>query len=201
MALGDLATVKVHYTTGGAIVCQNGLGMQCITPDANWRALLAAEFKATIIPDWRLGLCNTINFLNITVSDVVPGTGADEVLSLSPIKGAVSGQIAPFNCAYCLSIRTEGIGRNTRGRIYLAGMVRTQIFNGAVWDNDVLAWAEELGTVLLAQYGPTGFSDLARWQIISRGPKSAPVDPPQSFPVTRLVFDQRVASMRKRGLR
>ena len=201
MALGDLATVKLHYTNTLNPVAENGFGMQCISPFVNWRDLLAAEFIATILPDWRLGVIENISVLEVVVTDVVPGTGLDVVVPLPGVSGAIPGEQAPWNCAYCLSWRGEGTGRNTRGRSFLAGMPRSQIFNGTQWDTDTQDWVVDFATVMLAQYGPTGFSDLARLNIISRGPRSAPLAVPQAFPVTRVVLDSRVASMRKRRLR
>lgn len=201
MAMGDLADVLVHYTTGGSIVCENRLGMQSINVFSDWRTRLAAEFRDTILPDWRTGLVTASNIIEIRVRDVVPGTGADVVLALGPVTGTLSGLVCPKNCAYCLSIRSDGIGRSTRGRIYLTGMRASEIFNGQQWDNGVQAWVEDLASVLLAQYGPTGFSDLARWQVISRVRDGAPLTTPQPFPVTHVVFDSRLATMRKRSLR
>lgn len=200
MALGDLASVRLLWNNGSESF-ENGLGMQCISPFTNWRNLLAAEFVATVIPDWITGLSNIINLFQVTVEDVVPGTGADVVLSTAgTINGTINIQPAPLNAAIVLSWRSDGIGRNTRGRSYVSGMPRSEVFGGLQWDTPTVIWAEDLATTMFAQYGPTGFSDLARFVVISRGPHSAPLNPPVSFPLTHAQVANNVRSMRKRLL-
>jgi len=200
MALGDLACLRLLWNNGSSSF-ENGLGMQCISPFTNWRTLLAAEFLATVIPDWLPGLSNTIYLLEIKVQDVVPGTGADVILTPpGPPSGAINVPPAPLNAALVASWRSDGIGRNTRGRSYLSGMPRNEVFNGTQWENATVAWAEDLAITMFGQYGPTGFSDLARFVVISRGPHSAPLVPPVSFPLTHAQVTSNVHSMRKRLL-
>lgn len=199
MALGDLAAIKVHWTNG-LRGWETALGVQCISPFTNWRTLLAAEFVSQIIPDWRAGLSLFASLTEVRVTDVVPGTGADAVLAPTPlIRGAVTTGMAPINCAAVISWRSDGIGRNTRGRSYLGGMGIDEVSTlGGVWGSGVQAWQEELATVILAQYGPTGFSDLARLVVISRGPKEEPLEVPQAFPITRVVLPNEIRSQRRR---
>lgn len=198
MALGDLAEVRVNIV-GPATWSQCGLGMQCITIDPLWRLALAEEFFTQIIPDWMGCLGFNVVCRTVDVVDVVPGTGATAVYTpvVEP-HGALIGQAAPANCAYVISWRSDGIGRNTRGRNYLYGLPRVFAAESNHWEDDAPILVQNLVEVILAQYGPTGFSDLARLQIISRGPKSAPLTVPQSFPVTHAFFSSEIRSMRKR---
>lgn len=198
MALGDLATVKVHLTSASRVT-QCGLGMQCISPFTNWRALLANEFRTEIMPDWMAGLSLQTALFNITVSDVVPGTGAD-VTSGTPgsMLGGRGTRPPVFQAASVISWRTGGTGRNTRGRNYLFGIAPTEVGSDNTWSNFIQGWASTLATVIMAQYGPTGFSELARLQIISRGPHSAPLAVPQAFPVISFQSFGEIRSMRKR---
>jgi len=198
VSLGDLATVKVHIHDLRRVV-ECGLGVQCISPFTNWRTLLAAEWFATVMPDWLNCLTVFATLIDITVSDVVPGTAADVVFNPPSVThGSYAGEQAPANCSYVISWRSDGIGRNTRGRNYLSGLPVDWTAQGHGWNGDAFAAIETLVSVILAQYGPTGFSDLARLQIISRGPHGAPLATPQAFPVTHAFFDQDMRSNRKR---
>lgn len=199
MALGDLAYVKL-FIVGPGYNGQNQLGFQCISPFTNWRELLAAEFRTTVVPEW-LG-CLGFNMIvrEITVTDVEPGTGADYVLNLGPSfpHGTGGTTEAPGQLAYVISWRSDGIGRNTRGRNYLFGLPLSQI-TPTTWDGDAFDNVANLVSVVLAQYGPTGFSDLGRLQVISRQFNGSPVVPPQAFPITHAIFDQTIKTNRKRG--
>lgn len=198
MALGDLAAVKIHVGTTGR-VAQSALGMQCISPALDWRALLAAEFRSLIMPEWLACLSWNVYLLNITVTDVLPGTGLDAITTPSvPIPGDYAGVESPANAAYVVSWRSDGAGRNTRGRNYLFGLPRDWISNATYWSGDAYDAIQNLVEVILAQYGPTGFSDLARLQVISRGPHDAPLAEPQAFPITHAVFGNAIRTMRKR---
>lgn len=200
MALGDLAAVKVHLHVLGT-TSESALGMQCISPFSNWRDLLAAEFLSTVMPDWLDILSFNVGLRDLVVSDVVPGTGVDVVIDpLVEPTGTYVGSPAPANAAYVISWRSDGIGRNTRGRNYLFGLPADYVTNAIVWSSGARAVVQNLVEVILAQYGPTGFSDIARLQVISRGPHNAPLPVPQAFPVTHAKFEQPIRSMRKRLL-
>ena len=198
MALGDLAYLKLFFLAPG-YQGQNQLGFQCISPFTNWMTLLAAEFRTTVLPDWMGCLGFNVACREITVTDVLPGTAPDVVLSLLPSEPHGTGGTteAPGQLAYVLSWRSDGAGRNTRGRNYLFGLplahVTPTTWEGAAFDN-----VQNLVEVMLGQYGPTGFSELARLQVISKGPHSAPLEPPQSFPITHAIFDQNIRTNRKR---
>lgn len=197
MALGDLATLKL-FILGPQARSECGLGFQCISPFVNWRELLADEFRVTVLPDWMGCLGFNIACREITVTDVVPGTAADVVLHLVPEPHGTGGATeSPPQLAYVISWRSDGIGRNTRGRNYLFGLPVSQLA-GAQWAGAADDAIQNLVEVMLAQYGPTGFSDLARFVVISRGPHAAPLPVPQPFPITHAVWDSPVRTMRKR---
>jgi hypothetical protein len=198
MALGDLALLKV-FILGPDARAQCQLGFRSNVPDSDWRELLAAEFLSQIMPDWMACLGFNLRHKATTVTDVVPGTAADVVVNYSPgLVGTGGTTEAPANCAYVISWRSDGIGRNTRGRNYLFGLPRLQISNATRWGSTAEANVQNLVEVILAQYGPTGFSSLARHEVISFGPHDAPLAEPQGFPVTHAVFGNHVRSMRKR---
>lgn len=199
MALGDLAYLKLFFVAP-SYQGQNQLGFQCISPFVNWRELLAAEFRATVLPDWMGMLGFNVACREITVTDVVPGTGADYVLSLLPAEPHGTGGTteAPGQLAYVVSWRSDGIGRNTRGRNYLFGLPLSYV-TASTWGGGLFVKVENMVEVMLAQYGPTGFSDLARLQVISHGPHSAPLATPQAFPITHAFFDQSIMTNRKRA--
>jgi hypothetical protein len=198
MALGDLATMRLFFVAP-SYAGECGLGFQCISPDANWRQELATEFRTLVLADWMACLGFNVACRTITVVDVVPGTGADAVLSLLPGEPHGTGGTteAPAQLAYVISWRSDGIGRNTRGRNYLFGLPRAWITT-TTWAGAAFVAVENLVEVILAQYGPTGFSELARLQVISRGPHGAPLATPQAFPITHAIFDQSIKTMRKR---
>lgn len=197
MAGGDLATLKL-FILGPQAVSECGLGFQSITPFANWRELLAAEFRSQVLPDWMACLGFNISCREITVKDVVPGTAADVVVVLDPEPHGTGGTTeGPPQLSYVISWRSDGIGRNTRGRNYLFGLP-VEWIAAAQWSPDAIDAVQNLVEVMLAQYGPTGFSDLARLVVISRGPHSAPLAEPQPFPITHAFFDSPIRTMRKR---
>lgn len=199
MALGDLAYVKLFFVAPG-YVGQNSLGFQCISPFTNWRTLLSAEFRSTVVPDWMACLGFNLRLREVTVTDVLPGTGADDVFNYGVSAPAGTGGTteAPGQLSYVISWRSDGIGRNTRGRTFLFGLPLAQV-TPSTWDSGSAFDVQNLVEVILAQYGPTGFSDLARLQVISHTHNGSPVVPPQSFPITHAFFDATIRTNRKRA--
>jgi len=197
MALGDLASLRCYFVAPG-YAGECGLSFQCISPFTNWRNLLAAEFRTAIVPDWMAVLGFNVVLREITVVDVLPGTGANVVLPLSPEPHGTGGTTeAPGQNAYVISWRSDGIGRSTRGRTYLFGLPLSQL-GPFGWDTGSFLAVQNLVEVMFAQYGPTGFSDLARLQVISRIQEGVPLAEPQPFPITHAEFNPGVRTNRKR---
>jgi hypothetical protein len=199
VTLGDLASLKVHLDITGTVT-ETALGMQCISPLTNWKELLAGEFLLEVMPTWLSGISNFVDLVELRVTDVVPGTAADVVLPTFPGHAGTAGvlAIAPINCALVVSWRSDGIGRNTRGRSYLCGMPLNRAVSGKSWSGLCQSWSDDLAVMIMSFYGPAGGSDLARLVVISRGPHAAPLVPPVSFPITGYVLSPEIESMRKR---
>lgn len=199
MALGDLALLRVHLISNSH-VWETALGFECRSPFSDWRTQLGEEFRSTVMPDWLDGIVHQAEVLEYVVQDVVPGTAVDIIVPPTfHQRGALDLLMAPLNAAVCLSWRSDGTGRNTRGRSYLSGWPALWCEDGYRLAANAREWALTLAEVMFAQYGPTGFSSLARFVVISRGPHDDPLPVPQAFPLTHAVIPSAVRSMRKRS--
>ena len=202
MAIGDLASVRVHTDTY-PLFNENAWGFVALTGSSTWRTSLGNEFVATVLPLLMVGLVETCELRNVLVVDEVPGTAATISVSTSGITtGSVVDDPVPPTVSALLSWVTEQRGRSGRGRTYIPALPRGQLRpDGYLWDAAAGDYLSDLLDVILATYGPTGSSSLARLVVISRQLDLVAQVPPVGYPVVNGEFSSVIASQRRRLLR
>lgn len=197
MAVGDLATLKL-FIIGPQALSECGLGFQSKTAASNWRDLLATDFRTAIVPTWMACLGFNVACREITVADVVPGTGLDIIHVLSPEPHGTGGTFeAPPQLAYLISWYSDFSGRSKRGRNYLYGLPSDQIHQ-AEWDSDANTAVGSLVAAIMGRYGPAGTSSLAQFVIVSRVVDGAPLAVPEAVPVTTPSYSSVIRTQRRR---
>lgn len=106
-----------------------------------------AEFLVTrISTDWLLEMSNTVTFREVYVEEYAEGI-SQSVTETSGSVGSGGVQSMAGNNAFCLSLRTEFVGRSRRGRFYTVGMDETDQQAGVVtatYRNNWLTYMNEI---------------------------------------------------------
>lgn len=134
-------------------------------------------------------------FINVTARSLEEiGGFAAEASTGSPVNGEMPGETLPNNVALCYTKRTARAGRSRRGRLYLCGLVESQVNGnfladgvaatlGGIWD-DVRGGIEAAGMIMV---------------VVSRYTNLAPRPTGIYTEVTSVdLTDTRVDSMRRR---
>lgn len=123
-------TLYFEGSAGVSVALANSLGAALVT----WWGTHFAPISSNL-----MGLLQVyITDLSADNSFVVPySTGL-------PIVGANTTEALPFNCAFCISLRTDHRGRSGRGRNFIAGLTEAQqnasIINAATRTTIVAAY-------------------------------------------------------------
>jgi hypothetical protein len=134
----------------------------------------------------------------IYITDLTTQTSPTYTYPVTPaVTGAVTGDALPSNCTFCVSFRTEGRGRSSRGRNYVAGLAE------GVVNGNVLEAATADGIVAAYTNGILNNPDLGglfEWVVVS---SVSDGDPRLSLlvqPVTSVVYADRVIDSQRRRL-
>lgn len=158
MAIGDLARLEVPIFIAGQTT-QCVLGFRFNTLAANL-ALLTADFNTNMLASFLVPISTTASCAELVANDVVPGTAAPSVLTVSPPKtgtDGLNGPVLPPQDALVLSWKTALKGRSYRGRTFLPAMNQGRQSNG-VWLAPALSGGGGVVTAMLARYGTFGAS-------------------------------------------
>jgi hypothetical protein len=141
-------------------------------------------------------LSNTLTYRETYVTDLSEATGPTATQAgFAPAAGGSPDNHAPNNVSLCVSFRTAGRGRSSRGRNYVAGIPSTgvngDLISQTFTDSVVAAYnnLNVLGNL------PSGWT----WVVVSRFSGGAARATGVAFPVTRaLAVDRIVDSQRRR---
>jgi hypothetical protein len=115
-------------------------------------------------------------------------------LPSSIIQGSKSGDPMPGNVAICVSLRTGGRGRSSRGRNYLSGLTTTEVVGNEIVSSDALA-IQAAYNELIAIAAANSFV----WVVVSRFHNNAPRAAGVTEPITAaIIVDTHLDSMRRR---
>lgn len=82
---------------------------------------------------------NTISFREVYLTDLTTATSPTVTRTTGlPLLGALTEEALPNNIALCVSFRTNGRGRSSRGRNYVAGVTD----NNIIGNNFASVWAD-----------------------------------------------------------
>jgi len=125
---------------------ENVLHFQHVTdsPDPTNMAALAGVLDDSIDTDWRPIMSNTVQFVEVYIEEYAGDVSQSYSMSGGLGVGGVTGDSMPGNCALCLSLRTEFVGRSRRGRFYTIGMAESHQSGGVVTSTYQTAWIAAL---------------------------------------------------------
>jgi hypothetical protein len=201
MATNDLATVKVRYTLSGVSdEVFNDFGFKALDSGAS-RAGLAAAFKTALVKATSGGLLyNTVSgyqSADLTVVDVIPGTGATYGYSYAAVTGTSGGDAMPLHDCAVITWTSDIKGRSHRGRSFLTGYGEGDQSKG-IWTSTVQTVLAAIGTQMLAVFGPTGSDTHWQFGVISRVEGGSPRPVPIWTAVTGVVVRDIVFTQRRR---
>lgn len=170
-----------------------------MSPMASWTSSLLTSAAAVIGVNWGAtvmphvgGNCELIGVRGRDLA--VEGGAAGSWAPVFPIAGSMSGETLPNNVAICYTKRTERTGRSYRGRLYLGGLVESQV-NGNFLATGVPALIGDIFNDLIETFS----SEALVWVLVSKFHNGAPRVTADVTEVTSVVLrDFRVDSMRSR---
>lgn len=164
-----------------------------LTSGAQWTALAAH-------------LAPTIALNQVWIQDV--NTGGQPIIVSSPggANGTSTGTELPDEVALVLTLRTGGIGRENRGRMFIPGWATTALATGNVVAAAAVTalqnWGSIISGVLSAQGYSWGIGHRARAAYTGVTGTEHPARPAGLVPIqTVVVRDNHWDSQRRRGLR
>lgn len=202
VAAGDLAMLHVGIQTSSQVTMIQ-YGFAAIVGAAGWQQVLVDDWFTSILPTFRSLLSQNTTVRDLTVHDIVPGTAEDAShLIPTPLPGLVVGGPLPPQVAVICQHLSGVAGRSNRGRVFIPGAPLTA--KSAAGINVVSAYrvlqASYL-SVVMARYGPTGTSTVARAVTISRQEDGVVRPTPVGVPITSMVAGFSIATQRRRNNR
>lgn len=208
MAAGDTYRVRTKGTLFGQSV---EFGVHLQTPAAGTEADdIAASWSATIMPLVVAATSSSVNWNEITVSDVrsaAAGGLASVTLALTqPNPGAVTGDCLPGQNAIVVGLRSGLKARRGNGRFFVPGVSEANSANGVLTGTQLTA-VQALAQGILNAYGPGGTE--ANMRLVIYSPEDLTAPPVKVFkprpgvvitPVTSHDVDQVIKTQRRRAI-
>jgi hypothetical protein len=177
MPVGDIFELVIYqHETVGAVNMANVFHFRSIDPASTCAALIA-DWIANAQTEWR-GCQGSNCFIDKYVCRTLIPFNADYAESPQSLQGS-AGSVCIWGaqCAV-MTWRTGFPGRRKRGRTYIGGVGNGDV-NGARLQNAFLTGRlTTFGNKMIARYGPSGTSTLARFGVWSR--LNAGATPPYS---------------------
>ena len=159
--------------------------------------MIASDLKAWWIADIQDLQGVDIALREIKVTDLE--TESSPVFTLTsglPLNGNVASEPMPGNVSLCVSFRSAGRGRSSRGRNYFPGLTENQVQGNIVTSGVITSLLTAYGRL---QTGDAMFDSQAGWVVVSRFHNKAPRAIGLAQPVTSVVIiDPFVDSQRRR---
>jgi hypothetical protein len=134
----------------------------------------------------------------IYITDLTSNTAPTYTYPISPAStGDLAGAPLPSNCTFCVSFRTDGRGRSSRGRNYVAGLAESNV-NGNVLDPvdaDGIVAAYTNG--ILANVTLDGYFT---WVVLSQYENKQPRTNALAQPVLSVLYTDRIIDSQRRRL-
>jgi hypothetical protein len=193
----NTAMFEMRYLWGGQHV-ENTLYFES---SAAMNTTLQAAINTALVAWWTndLGpnLTDQIELIEVFSTDLTTATSPVVSTPVTPsLPGGLTGDSAPNNCAFCVSFRTAGRGRSSRGRNYVPaldeGLIQQSILDTTYVSNLVTAYQALQGAGL--------FVAGAEWVVVSRFSGGAPRVTGLAQPVTAVIAVDAVVDSQRRRL-
>lgn len=139
LLFGQVVEMVFHVSSATGVDAQ--VMTDCLDMMAGWTA-------GNLMPH----LSQDLSFTGVTVTDLsIEGGGQVNFEQVGGLAGSIAFAAEPGNVSYCVSLRTERVGRAYRGRKYLPGIptsVRTSNQVSSGWAADIVTAFQALITAL-----------------------------------------------------
>lgn len=131
-ATDRLVKAEIRFTWNGQLV-ENVLHFvhTIDPPDPTNMGMLADFIRDQVQDFWLAQMASTVTFREVYVEEYA-GNISQSATSVGTGNGTLAGESMPGNATFCLSLRTEFVGRSRRGRFYTIGMSENNQSAGVV---------------------------------------------------------------------
>jgi hypothetical protein len=161
-------------------------------------AFLAAEVQQFWEEELAPHVVQDLELREIYITDLTTQTSPTYTYPVTPaVSGERTGDPLPSNCTFCVSFRTSGRGRSSRGRNYVAGLVEENV------TGNVLDTTAADGIVAAYTDGILNNPDLGglfTWVVVSSVDNKEPRLSLLVQPVTSVIYADRVIDSQRRRL-
>jgi len=149
----------------------------------------AAEMRPLLAPQ--------ISLQEVFITDLTSATSETYtyVGGSGPIAGTAAGAALPSNVAACISFRTGGRGRSSRGRNYVAGLIEADVTMNTVDPTTAAALVTAYSELL----GAPAITD-GVWSVVSRVSGGVPRETALVQPITAAIMTDRTVDSQRRRL-
>lgn len=149
----------------------------------------AAEMRPLLAPQIALQEIYTVD-LTTETSPAYTFVGSG-----GPLAGTAAGASLPANVAACVSFRTSGRGRSSRGRNYIAGLVEADVTMNTIDPT----WAASLVAAYQALLDGVAITN-GLWVVLSRVSEGSPRASGLAQPINAVVMTDRTVDSQRRRL-
>lgn len=200
MANGSIYRVRFHWTWL-AQACQHVLHFKVISSTAGRNASHLANLLLDIPTlQWTPIMSNGVKFTSIEASEIT-GNQTDTFTKPQPTNaiGAQTGTVFGSEHAALWTLRTGGVGRRQRGRLYVGGLTSAQVLDGFLTTSALSAQNTRAANIL-ARFGNSGLNADYRWGVFSRlnGGANPPLGSTAFRNITEIIVSRQATHNRKR---
>lgn len=195
--IANVLRARYVFSMGG-VECNNVLHFR--SPIAPTQ-LEMQRLAAGLVSHWKtftktqLGAHISLSYVEVT--DLSPAPRATEIVGGAPANtGAIAADPLPNSVAIVISVQTAQRGRSYRGRIYICGLVETQVSGNYI--DASLATALDTYYTQLVAYTPGGSSVAYELGVLSYYSGGAVRAVPIFTPATAVNIETRVDTQRRR---
>jgi hypothetical protein len=159
---------------------------------------LAGEVQSFWANDLANHVVQDLSLVEVYITDLTTQTAPTYTYPVSPaVTGLRTGEPLPSNCTFCVSFRTNGRGRSSRGRNYVAGLAEADVGGNVLdpteADGIVQAYTDSiLNNSLLSGYW--------EWVVVSAVQDGLPRSSLLVQPVTSVLYSDRIIDSQRRRL-
>lgn len=141
-------------------------------------------------------LCSSLGLVEVVLTDLT----ADDSFSVTrvpttPVTGKQNLEPVPNSVAICISLRSSGRGRSSRGRNYIPAIPHDSVALNRVTGSVLTQLTSAYNTL-----GTLADDAGATWVVISRSHNKIPRTTGVTFPITTVVFTDNVVDSQRRRL-
>lgn len=193
-AIPDVVRVIVRFTMG-TFEFSNTFHCYKASFTLSEQTTLAAAIDLWFGTNWRPNWPTDITYLRTDAYDMRSSIAPVVSINTGTGPGAQAADTLPLNVAMCVTLRTAGRGKSSRGRVYLAGFSESDITDGVFSGAAMTKGSSVVGSVNTTITN-SGF----QYSVVSMQTNGVPNLPPLVQPVTAWEVRNGVPATQRRRL-